>query len=62
MLRRLAVTLSGILGLLLAPVASASKCSLASLPLPVTMHGLRPLVNVGINGKDTLEHALHWRR
>src|SRR6202012_3656907 len=56
MLRRLTVTLSGILGLLLlAPVALASSCKLGRmLELPVTMYGLRPLVNVQINGTDTM--------
>src|ERR1700761_6361353 len=56
MLRRLTVSLSGILGLLLlAPVALAGSCKLGRmLELPVTMNGLRPLVNVQINGTDTL--------
>ena len=55
MLRRLAVTLSGILGLSLTPVALASNCKLARiLEIPVTMQGMRPLVNVQINGTDTL--------
>ena len=55
MLRRLAVTLLGILGLLLSPVAPAGNCKLGRLlELPITMHGLRPLVSVQINGTDTL--------
>src|ERR1700745_882070 len=53
MLRRLAVTLLGILGL--SPVAFAGKGKLAlMLEIPITMHGLRPLVSVRINGIDTL--------
>jgi hypothetical protein len=36
-------------------MALASKCKLGGLlELPVTMHGLRPLVSVRINGTDTL--------
>ena len=55
MLRRVAITLVGILGLWLTPVAFAGKCNLARLlEIPVTMHGLRPLVSVQINGTDTL--------
>jgi tetratricopeptide (TPR) repeat protein len=55
MLRRFVVTLLGILGLSLSPVAPAAKCQLGRLlEIPVTMHGLRPLVNVQINGTDTL--------
>lgn len=56
MLRRLVVTLVGISGLLLTPVvAFAGKCKLgAMLIIPITMHGLQPLVSVQINGTDTL--------
>jgi tetratricopeptide (TPR) repeat protein/predicted aspartyl protease len=54
MLRRLTVTLIGILGLLLTPVAPAATCHLGRiLELPITMNGLRPLVNVQVNGTDT---------
>jgi cytochrome c-type biogenesis protein CcmH/NrfG/predicted aspartyl protease len=55
MLGRLAVTLLGILGPSLAPLAFAEKCKLARiLEIPVTMHGLQPMVNVRINDTDTL--------